>query len=334
MLTLQSTPEYARSGPTGRKMDSFERDTEWRRGVDEQLSYTVSILKQVLERLDQPHLPVAPTSTPCDEPKPRRCPAPIVQTFEALVQAQTTVASAGFMCTHLTPSSLARNKDRSDAPLSIETFVEDTVHVAVQHKTALDLSAAEGADVESEEGLEATKVSEEMQRVLRGEDPDFQAPKPVSSRASRSRAQLAASSPKVKSKLKRTGKRGTPTLSPLIPPSNPGRLDPRPNMDAVPVGKPCWILHPDFVSQVVGYGKTGPHWKSKGQCLAAFCSSRQQMVQVHGVFVHSVPLMVLELDRQPFHVLDDAVTPTSGFGVHMIWETRYVVRYNAASAQD
>jgi hypothetical protein len=33
-------------------MDSFDWDSEWRRGVDDQLSYTVSVLKQVLVRLD------------------------------------------------------------------------------------------------------------------------------------------------------------------------------------------------------------------------------------------------------------------------------------------
>jgi hypothetical protein len=114
MLNVQSTLEYARSGPNGRKMDSFERDTEWRRGVDEQLSYTVSVLKQVLARLDQSQVPVAPISTPCAEPEPRRCEAPVVQTSKALTQAQTTVASADFMCTHLTTSSLATNKDNSD----------------------------------------------------------------------------------------------------------------------------------------------------------------------------------------------------------------------------
>jgi hypothetical protein len=61
-----------------------------------------------------------------------------------------------------------------------ETLVEDPVHVAAQQETALDFSPTEDADVESQEGLEATEVSEEMQQVLQGEDPDFQAPKPVS----------------------------------------------------------------------------------------------------------------------------------------------------------
>jgi hypothetical protein len=83
-------------------------------------------------------------------------------------------------------------------------------------------------------------MSEEMQRIHRDEDPDFQAPKLVSTRASHSRPQLPLESVQLKSKLKKSIKKGTTTLSPPpIPPSNPGRLDPKPNMDVVPVGKPC-----------------------------------------------------------------------------------------------
>jgi hypothetical protein len=55
------------------------------------------------------------------------------------------------------------------------------------------------------------------------------------------------------------------------------------------------------------------------------------MVQVHGVFAQSMPLMFLEPERQPFRVLEDAVTPISGSGVHVIWDTRYIVRYNVGT---
>jgi hypothetical protein len=58
------------------------------------------------------------------------------------------------------------------------------------------------------------------------------------------------------------------------------------------------------------------------------------MVQIHGVFAKSVPLMFKEVDRQPFVVLEDAVTPLTGSGVHVKWDTRYVVRYKTNSAQE
>jgi hypothetical protein len=51
------------------------------------------------------------------------------------------------------------------------------------------------------------------------------------------------------------------------------------------------------------------------------------MVQIHGIFATSVPLMFLEPERQPFRVLEDAVAPVAGSSVHVIWDTRYVVRY-------
>jgi hypothetical protein len=56
------------------------------------------------------------------------------------------------------------------------------------------------------------------------------------------------------------------------------------------------------------------------------------MVQVHGIFAPSVPLMFEEPDRQPFRVLEDPVTPLSGSGVHIIWDTRYIVRYKLATS--
>jgi hypothetical protein len=50
-------------------MGSFDLDSEWRRGVDEQLSYTVSVLRQALTRLDQPHQAVPPLTSPFREPE-------------------------------------------------------------------------------------------------------------------------------------------------------------------------------------------------------------------------------------------------------------------------
>ena len=102
---------------------------------------------------------------------------------------------------------------------------------------------------EAEETAEGTHLSEEMQRVLRGEDPDFQAPQVVPGRASRSCAHLPLVSLETNSKVKKNTKKGTLTLlQPPIPPSHPRRLEPKANMDAMPVGKTCWILHPEYIS--------------------------------------------------------------------------------------
>jgi hypothetical protein len=51
-------------------------------------------------------------------------------------------------------------------------------------------------------------------------------------------------------------------------------------------------------------------------------------VQIHGVFKDSVPLMFLKPNRQPFHILEDAITPASGSANHILWDIRYMVRYN------
>jgi hypothetical protein len=50
------------------------------------------------------------------------------------------------------------------------------------------------------------------------------------------------------------------------------------------------------------------------------------MVQVHGTFRKSVPLMFCELERQPFQLLDKAIVPSSRSGMYMKWDIRYLVR--------
>jgi hypothetical protein len=50
------------------------------------------------------------------------------------------------------------------------------------------------------------------------------------------------------------------------------------------------------------------------------------MVQVHGTFVVSVPLMFPELERQPFLLMDEAIVPRTSSGVYVKWETRYLIR--------
>jgi hypothetical protein len=57
------------------------------------------------------------------------------------------------------------------------------------------------------------------------------------------------------------------------------------------------------------------------------------MVQIHGVLVDSVHFMFLEVDRQPFSILEEAVTLVSISGVHIMWDTRYVVWYKTDSVQ-
>jgi hypothetical protein len=50
------------------------------------------------------------------------------------------------------------------------------------------------------------------------------------------------------------------------------------------------------------------------------------MVQIHGAFKKSVPLMFCKLERQPFRLLDAAIVPTSCSGVYVKWDTRYLIR--------
>jgi hypothetical protein len=52
------------------------------------------------------------------------------------------------------------------------------------------------------------------------------------------------------------------------------------------------------------------------------------MVQVHGTFTTSVPLMFAEAGRQPLKKLDDVVTAVTGSNIYVKWDTRYLVRYN------
>jgi hypothetical protein len=94
----------------------------------------------------------------------------------------------------------------------------------------------------------------------------------------------------------------------------------------VVVGKPCWILHLIKPEVAITYSKTRPSWKSKGQKLAFFYGQGQQMVQVHGVFQKSTPLMFPELERQPFLQVDNAVVPFTSSGIYIKWETWYLIR--------
>lgn len=331
---MQSTPEYARSGPSTRRLDSLDGDSEWRRGVDEQLSYTVFVLKQVLARLEQPQPPLPPGGSIIPDPASRGC--------QARREPTSTAINGG--------GPPLQSEDKAPLPMmgiavtSLENRVEDAIGSGSGVGVTVDTSAREDNNEDSreddilhadvEQGANETHMSDEMERVLRGEDPDFQAPQQVPGRASRSRAHVPPVSQKTVTIAKKNTKRGTPTLSqPPIPPSHPGRLEPKSSSDAVPVGKTCWILHPEYPSQVVAYGKTGPHWRSKGQRLAGFCTTGQQMVQIHGVFATSVPLMFLEPERQPFQVLEDAVTPVAGSGIHVLWDTRYVVRYKVDAVE-
>jgi hypothetical protein len=273
-------------------------------------------------------VPLPPTATPIHEPA-SRCWQPISEpTSDAIEGARHKLPSEENAPVPLTALPVPSANNRSEDPVGNDSGFGVTIDRGAGEDTDGESRGDEIPHAEPEHAAEETDMSKEMQRVLRGEDPDFQAPQPVLGRASHSRAQLSPASPKTNTKLKKNMKKGTLTLNhPPIPPSNPGRLDPKPNNDAVPVGKTYWILHPDYISQVVAYGKTGPHWKSKGQRLAGFCSAGQQMVQIHGVFATSVPLMFFEPERQPFWVLEDAVAPVAGSGVHVIWDTRYVVRY-------
>ena len=111
--------------------------------------------------------------------------------------------------------------------------------------------------------------------------------------------------------------------TPAIALSILGRLDPRLTTDPIAVGKPCWILHPEHGADAVAFGKNGSNWKTKGQRL---CVHGEQMVQVHGIYQKSVPIMIPELDCQPYTLIDEVVAPLPGSGLFIKWDTRYLVR--------
>jgi hypothetical protein len=175
--------------------------------------------------------------------------------------------------------------------------------------------------------LASSEALVEIQEHSADKDSNFQEPVQTKKRATCASANLRAWSLKRKSTLRKRVKKGTAIPEvPRISPNNLGRLEARENSNPVAVGKLCWILHPMHPQIAIVYGKTGPTWKTKRQRLASCCVHGEQMVQVHGTFRESVPLMFCELERQPFRVIDEAIVPTSGSGVYVKWDTRYLIR--------
>jgi hypothetical protein len=137
-----------------------------------------------------------------------------------------------------------------------------------------------------------------VEQNLGGEDSDFQVPVQLKKRATCARVDLRAPSPKKISTLRKRVKKGDATARvPPIPPSNLECLEAQDTFDPMAVGKPCWILHPLHLQLAIGYGKTGPTWKNKGQRLVGCCVQGEQMVQVHRTFKESVLLMFCEFER-------------------------------------
>ena len=121
-------------------------------------------------------------------------------------------------CTAMPATSVDR---KSADPMGNDSGFGVTALTGIGEGTDGDSRSEEISHAEPELA-QGSHISEEMQRVLRGEDPDFQAPQLVTGRASRSRAHLPAMSPKTNTTVKKNMKKGTPTLShPPIPPSNP-----------------------------------------------------------------------------------------------------------------
>jgi hypothetical protein len=242
--------------------------------VEEQLSNTLTVLKQVLAKLEQPQLALPPVTLHSTDPQSPRVQPRTILTSDGIAGTKSPVSTIKNPGVHLPTHGPCRNA----VPFVNKAPSPGHVNIAEEHITSQEGRMKEHeADTSEEEELPTTQISDEMQRVLRSEDPDFQAPQPMSTRMSWSRAQVAVGSPKKTSRLKKHVKKGTETPNiPPVTPSHPGRLDPKQNVDAIPVGKPCWILHPDFVSQVVAYGKT-QDWatlENKGTKAWCFMQSR------------------------------------------------------------
>ena len=162
-------------------------------------------------------------------------------------------------------------------------------------------------------------------------DPDFMTQVPRT-RVTRSRASPPPSP--VKRKVQRKYLKSKTPVHDVPPVQAPihGRMSPR-DKDAGPIAcnKPCWVLHLDFPTLPIAYGKSGISWKSKSKNLQYTpCDQGQQMVQIHFVYEAAAPLMYFEPDRQPFRTVLEAKVPQCGSGVYVKWATHLLVRDNAS----
>jgi hypothetical protein len=157
---------------------------------------------------------------------------------------------------------------------------------------------------------DGTGKHDDSQHPWSSEDPDFQPPPPMRSRPTRLRAMPGTSARKNKSKVSKKVKKASPLpVVPPLPQSKSDHLEPRPTIDPIVVGKPCWILHPNHKDDVVAFGKSGTSWKTKGQRL---CAHGEQLVHILRTYRKGVPLMILDKERQAFTTMDDAIASPSG----------------------
>ena len=156
------------------------------------------------------------------------------------------------------------------------------------------------------------------------DDPDFMTQPP----AKATRSQKAVPPKKITIPKKYLKSKGPLHHVPPVACPSIGRVNPRARTDhPVACNKPCWILHPDFLGLPVAYGKSGISWKStrKNQ-LYTPCNLGQQMVQVHHVYDSTATLMFLELERQPFRTLIEAIVPPGNSTVYVKWAHHLLVR--------
>ena len=156
------------------------------------------------------------------------------------------------------------------------------------------------------------------------DDPDFMTQPP----AKATRSQKCTNQKKTVVSKKYLKTRGPLHHVPPVACPSIGRINPRGRMDhPVVCNKPCWILHPDVPGLPVAYGRSGISWKStrKNQ-LYTPCDLGQQMVQVHHVYDSSATLMFLELERQPFRTLIEALVPQGTSTMYVKWAHHLLVR--------
>jgi hypothetical protein len=291
---FQSTPEYVRSVPSIRTVDSYQIDSEWKKGVEASMlslkdgqENTLRVLRQLLSKLDPSTSMQATPITTVNNQEAEVPPAVPAPDETVLTSSASPKRSVGVTTTATQSSPIstvenqgAQSKQRTDAPNNMASDDGMYLDICIVHGDPNDITDLGTADGE-------TEVPLDIQRLRAGLDPNFQAPVPTKRRATHGSVELTTSFPKTRSK-----KGNATSQLPPISPSSPGRLQPRDTTDPVAVGKPCWILHPLHGHVAIAYGKSGPNWKAKGQCLATLQSGGADGISawnIHGVGATHVP---------------------------------------------
>jgi hypothetical protein len=159
-----------------RTLDSFARDIEWNRGVEEQLSNTLSVLKQVLARLRTSAIATASShGAQCGTAR-----SPCATSIRAKLRRNHWNEKPSIdnrnLGTHVVAASIGLDQSRKTAPFNNHVSLVAALNVIKEHITLPEGRTKDHAAEKSDKEVpEATLLSKEMQWVYWGEDPNFQA---------------------------------------------------------------------------------------------------------------------------------------------------------------